>query len=116
MSNLKKTKQKTKPLLPKFFNVFPLLSFCAILAPTVILLAVHNGWHRLCSPYIFVELRNKNPRQVVLHAESLTSHQAQNQFSVETVKLFEENMSKTFLFSDWSMELQTPCKQVKKMD
>lgn len=71
MSNLKK---KQNHFTPQIFQCFSLLSLWAILAPMDILLAAHNGWHRLCSPYIFVELRNKNPRQVVLHMQSALPH------------------------------------------
>ena len=80
---------------PNFSMFFP-PQLLGHLAPKNTQLAAHNGWLGLRSPYIFVESETSSSP----HAECLTSHQAQNQFAVETVKLFEENMSKTFLFSD----------------
>lgn len=81
---------------PQIFQCFSPPQLLGHLALKNTQLAAHNGWLGLRSPYIFVESETSSSP----HAECLTSHQAQNQFAVETVKLFEENMSKTFLFSD----------------
>lgn len=59
---------------PQIFQCFSPPQLLGHLAPKNTQLAAHNGWLGLRSPYIFVELRNKNPRQVVLHMQSVLPH------------------------------------------